>query len=211
MAEVTLVAEVGRKTGSSESRRLRHTGRIPAVLYGHGMEPLALSVESREFRHAMTGHGLNQVITLEVEGTRHMVLARQLQRHPVRRTISHVDFQVVRGDEVVQVNVPLVLNGETSDVTRGGGMVEHVLTSLSVHTRPGSIPEEISVNVSSLTVGDVLRVRDLRLPAGVSTDVDPDEPVVIAAAATVAPGAEVAGEGASAEAAEGVVGEAGES
>lgn len=199
MADVTLVAEIGRKTGSSESRRLRHAGRIPAVVYGHGMDPLVVSVEARAFRHAMSGHGLNQVLSLDVEGTKHIVLARQLQRHPVRRTVSHVDFQVVRRDEVVQVSVPLVLTGDTSQVTRAGGVIEHVLTSLSVHTKLGSIPEQIEVDASSLTIGDVLRGRDLKLPAGVSSDIDPDEAVVIAAGSTVA--AEVA-EDAAAEAGE---------
>ncbi|HET9058280.1 MAG TPA: 50S ribosomal protein L25 [Acidimicrobiales bacterium] len=197
MADVTLVAEIGRKTGSGESRRLRHAGRIPAVVYGHGMEPLVVSIEAREFRHAMSGHGLNQVLSLEVEGTKHIVLARQLQRHPVRRTVSHVDFQVVRRDEVVQVNVPLVLDGDASKVTRAGGVIEHVLTSLSVHTQLGSIPEEIAVDVSGLSIGDVVRVRDLKLPAGVSADVDADEAVVIAAGSTVA--ADVAEDEAAAE------------
>jgi large subunit ribosomal protein L25 len=214
MADVTLVAEIGRKTGSSESRRLRHAGRIPAVVYGHGMDPLVVSIEAREFRHAMSGHGLNQVLSLEVEGTKHIVLARQLQRHPVRRTVSHVDFQVVRRDEVVQVNVPLVLDGDASQVTRAGGVIEHVLTSLSVHTQLGSIPEEIAVDVSGLSIGDVVRVRDLKLPAGVSADVDAEEAVVIAAGSTVAADVaedEAAAEGAGAEVeatTEGAAGEA---
>lgn len=187
MAEVTLTAEAGRTTGSSSARRLRGSGRIPAVIYGHGMDPVSVSVNARELRHALSGHGLNQVITLDLgSGAKHMVLARQLQRHPVRHTVSHVDFQVVRRDEVVQANVSLVLTGETFAVTRAGGMIEQTLTSLSVRSTPENIPEEISVDVSGLTVGDVVRVGDLQLPRGVTTDIDADEVVVLAAASTVA-------------------------
>jgi len=205
MAEVRLAAELGRTTGSSASRRLRHTGRVPAVVYGHGMKPLSVSVGARDLRTALSVHGLNQVLTLDVSGTDHLVLARQLQRHPVRHTLAHVDFQVVRRDEVVTAEVPVVIVGTAVQVERERGVLEHPLSSLSIRSTPEQIPQEITVDVSDLEVGGALRVRDLVLPPGVTTDVDPDEPVVIAAASTVA--AEVAAEEA-AEAAE--VGEAAE-
>src|SRR5579862_8489719 len=106
MPEVTLSAELGRTTGSKASRRLRHSGRVPAVVYGHGMAPLSISVGARDLRGALSVHGINQVLTLELDGATHLVLARQLQRHPVRRTVAHVDFQVVRRDEIVSAEVP---------------------------------------------------------------------------------------------------------
>ena len=149
MAEVKLVAELGRTKGSSASRRLRTAGRVPGVVYGHGMAPLSLSVVARDLRSALSVHGLNQVLTLEVDGTAHLVLARQLQRHPVRHTVSHVDFQVVRRDEIVSAEVPIVLIGTAIKVERERGVLEHVLTSLSVRStpeqpyvnwRPGSVP-----------------------------------------------------------------------
>jgi large subunit ribosomal protein L25 len=200
MAEVRLVAELGRTTGSSASRRLRHAGRVPAVVYGHGMEPLSVSVGARDLRSALSVHGLNQVLTLDVGGNDHLVLARQLQRHPVRHTLAHVDFQVVRRDEVVSAEVPVVIVGTAVKVERDRGVLEHTLSSLSIRSTPEQIPQEITVDVSDLEVGGALRVRDLVLPQGVTTDIDPDEPVVLAAASTVA--AEVAAEEA-AEAAEG--------
>jgi large subunit ribosomal protein L25 len=185
MAEVTLTAEAGRTTGSSSSRRLRGSGRIPGIIYGHGMSPVSVSVNARDLRHALTVHGLNQVLTLDVSGSTHLVMARQLQRHPVRHTVAHVDFQVVRRDEIVQADVPVVVVGTALAVERDRGLIDHPLTSLSVHSTPEHIPTEITVDVSQLTVGDVIRVGDLKLPPGVTTDVDPDEVVVIAASSTV--------------------------
>lgn len=198
MAEMTLVAETGRPRGSAASRRLRHAGRVPAVVYGHGMEPLAVSVGARDLRTALL-HGSNQVLTLEVGKDRHMVLARQLQRHPVRHTVSHVDFQVVRSGEVVSAEVPVVLVGTASQVEMARGVVEHVLSTLTVHTTPGQIPSEVEADVSALEVGGAVRVRDLLLPEGVTTDVDPDEAVVIA---TVTRAAAAGAEGEGGEAAE---------
>ncbi len=190
MAEVTLTAEAGRTIGSGASRRMRHTGRIPGVVYGHGMAPLPVSVNARDLRHALSIHGLNQVLTLDVSGSKHLVLARQLQRHPVRHTVAHVDFQVVRRDEIVSASVPVVLVGDAVTIARAGGLIEHVLTSLSVRATPEHIPTEISVDISELSVGDAVRVSDLKLPRGVTTDLDPDEVVVIAAASTTAAQAE---------------------
>jgi large subunit ribosomal protein L25 len=206
MAEVKLVAEVGRPIGSSSSRRLRHTGRVPAVVYGHGMKPLPISVGARDLRSALSVHGLNQVLTLDVDGSTHLVLARQLQRHPVRHTVAHVDFQVVRRDEVVSAEVPLVLVGTATQVERERGLLEHTLTSLSVRSTPEQIPQEIRVDVSALEIGGAIRVHDLALPSGVTTDVDPEEPVVIAAASTVAAVLAAEEAGAVAEAAEGAEG-----
>ncbi len=201
MAEVKLVAELGRTTGSSASRRLRVSGRIPAVVYGHGMQPLPVSVGARDLGAALSSHGLNQVLELEVEGTSHLVLARQLQRHPVRRTVAHVDFQVVRRDEVVQAEVPVVVVGVAANVERDRGVLEQLLTSLSIRTTPERIPQEITLDVSALEVGQALRVRDLVLPEGVTTDLDPEEPVVIAALSRTAAEMEAAEEAEAPEAA----------
>jgi large subunit ribosomal protein L25 len=202
MAEITLQAEPGRATGSPESRRLRAAGRIPGVVYGHGVDPTSVSVDGRELRHALTGAtGVNQLLSLRVAGTTHLALARVLQRHPVRNTVIHVDFQVVSRDEVVSADVPIIIVGEAKAVEADRGMLEHSLSSLTVNARPGSIPDAIEVDVSAMVIGDAVRVGELRLPSGVTTDVDPEEPVVVAAASAVS--AEVAGiEAEEAEAAE---------
>ncbi|MHB1533749.1 MAG: 50S ribosomal protein L25 [Acidimicrobiales bacterium] len=186
MAEITLVAAPGRVSGSSESRRMRAAGRIPAVVYGHGMDAVAVSVDGRELRHALSGEsGLNQLLSLDIAGQSHLALARELQRHPVRNTVVHVDFQVVRRDEVVSADVPIVLVGEARAVEMEQGMIEQLLTSLTVHAVPASIPNVIEIDISALAIGDTVRVGDLALPAEVSTDVDPEEAVVLAAASSV--------------------------
>src|SRR5439155_12151982 len=100
--EVTLTAESGRPTGSRASRRLRLSGKVPAVLYGHGIDPVSLAVDQRALRNALTGAaGLNALITLDVAGQRHLAMARYLQRDPIKGTVHHVDFVIVRRDEVV--------------------------------------------------------------------------------------------------------------
>ena len=197
MPDITLVAETGRPTGSRPTGRLRRTGKVPGVLYGHGMAPIALAVDRRELRHALTGDaGVNAVVQLKVDGTTHPTVVKELQRHPVRHTVTHVDFIVVRMDEEITVDVPIVLEGEPKQVLSEGGVVEHQLSALAVITTPRDIPTHLTVDISGLAIGDVIRVGDLTLPRGVTTDVDPEAPVVIAAGAAIEPEPEVAeGEG----------------
>lgn len=188
MEEVILAAETRVDTGSAASRRLRLAGKVPAVLYGHGIDPQALTVDGRELRGAL-GHeaGLNALISLDVGSAgRHLALARQLQRHPVRGTVDHVDFLVVRRDEVVSAEVPVRLVGEALEVHRGDGLVEQQLFTLVVHATPADIPSAIEVDVTNLTIGDAVRVRDLVMPARVRTDIDPEESVVAGQASRVA-------------------------
>lgn len=187
MDEVSLVAEVGRVKGSSEARRLRAAGKVPGVLYGHGIEPVSLAVASRDLRAALTSDsGLNALISLDVGGERHLAMARQLQRHPVRRSIDHVDFVVVRRDEIVTAEVPVHLVGEAEQVERADGLVEQQLFSLEVHAKPADIPNAIEVDISGLAIGEVIRVGDLKMAGGVTTEVDPEEPVVAGTASSVA-------------------------
>lgn len=205
MAEITLVAEPGRTTGSSESRRLRAAGRIPAVVYGHGMDGLSVSVDGRELRRALSGDaGTNQLLELKIGSESHLAMARVLQRHPVRHTVVHVDFQVVRRDEVISADVPIILTGEAKSVSQEGGVVEQPLTSLTVNATPSRIPGAIEVDITELTVGEGVRVGDLKLPSGVTTDVAEDEIVVIGSISRVAEAveAEVAEEAAAGESGE---------
>jgi large subunit ribosomal protein L25 len=186
MEEVSLVADVGRVKGSAEARRLRAAGKVPGVLYGHGIEPRSLAVGSRELRAALTSEsGLNALISLDVGGERHLALARQMQRHPVRRTIDHIDFLIVRRDEIVSAEVPVHLAGEAGEVYKADGLVEQQLFTLVVNATPGDIPNSIEVDITSLSIGEAIRVSDLKLPPGVSTDLDPEEPVVMGQASRV--------------------------
>jgi len=180
--DITLTAETGRRPGSSDARRLRSSGKIPGVVYGHGQDPLPVAVDARELRSVLTTEaGLNALLNLRVDGTSHLTLAREIQRHPVRNTVVHVDFLVVSRDEVISAEVPIALTGEAVEVERGDGLVEQQLFSLTVHATPGRIPNAVEVDVSGLELGGTIRVGDLSLPDGVTTDVDPEAAVVLAA------------------------------
>jgi large subunit ribosomal protein L25 len=113
-------------------------------------------------------------------------MARQLQRHPVRRSIDHVDFVIVRRDEIISAEVPIHLVGEAQEVERGDGLVEQSLHTLEVHAKPADIPNAIEVDITDLKIGDAIRVEDLKLPSGVTTDVDPEETVVAGASTRAA-------------------------
>ncbi|MDQ6614595.1 MAG: 50S ribosomal protein L25 [Actinomycetota bacterium] len=187
MAEITVVAEAPRPVGSRAAGRLRAAGRVPGVIYGHGRDPLPISVEGRSLRAALTtGAGLNALLALQVGEETHLTLAREIQRDPVRSTVIHVDFLIVRRDEVVQAEVPINLVGEARRVAQGDGLIEQQLNSLTVHATPADIPSYVEVDISEMDIGDTIRVSDIALPAGVTTDLGPEEPVVIAARGEVA-------------------------
>lgn len=187
MEDILLVADVGRITGSASTRRLRAEGKVPAVLYGHGVEPQSLAVDGKALRVALHQEaGLNALISLDVDGQRHLAMARQLQRDAIRRTVSHVDFVIVRRDEVVTVEVPLRLIGEALKVERADGLVEQQVFSLSVNAKPADIPPAVEVDISDLVIGDAIRVGDISLPPGVTTDLDDDEQLVMAQASHTA-------------------------
>ncbi len=181
MAEQALQAEAGRATGSRASRRLRAQDKIPAVVYGHGIDPVSVAVVRRELRAALTTEaGMNALIDLGVDGQQHLTIVRDVQRDPVRNMVTHVDFVVVRRDEIISVEVPIVLTGVAEEVKRETGTVDQVLFELTVSATPGTIPNEFVYDISGMVIGDSVRVGDLPLPSGVTTEVDPEEPVAVA-------------------------------
>jgi large subunit ribosomal protein L25 len=180
MSEIVLTADTTRKTGTRSSRRLRRDQRVPAVVYGLSQDPVSIDVAWVDLREALTTDaGVNAVIHLEIGGEKQMSIVKDIQRHPVRRDVTHIDFLRIDPNRDVTVDVPLVMIGEAKEVTDADGMVDQNLFSLSVNAAPDSIPNELEVDISSLTIGDSLRVADIVLPAGVTTDVDPDETVAV--------------------------------
>ena len=168
MPEIALAAESGRVTGSRSSSRLRHSGRIPGVVYGHGTDPLSISIEARALRNALsTDAGLNALLEIQVDGAKHLTLAKAIQRHPVRNTVLHVDFQIVRRDEIMTVDVPINLIGEAVELHRAEGIVDQQLHALTLQTTPDKIPTHLEVDITNLLVGDTIRVSDIALPPGV--------------------------------------------
>jgi large subunit ribosomal protein L25 len=174
-----LIAKTGRQTGSAASRRLRREDQIPGVVYGHGMQPLSVSVDRRELRGAVSGAaGLNTVLDLTVDGTVYPAIIKELQRHPVRRTISHIDFLQVNLDEEITVSVPLRLEGEATEVLQNNGLVDPAVDSIEVVTTPRNIPDEFVVDVTEMTMDTVIRLEDIPMPAGVTATGDPEMPIV---------------------------------
>jgi large subunit ribosomal protein L25 len=204
MSEYKLPAENRAEAGKGPARRLRAAGRVPAVLYGHGIKPEHLSVDVRQFSHALrTDAGVNVLIELEVGRTRHLALAKEIQRHPVKGSFIHVDFIQVRRGEKVHVSVPVHLVGEAPGV-REGGIADQDLYQVNVEAEVTNVPEEVRADVSGLDVGDVLRVADLTVPEGAVILDDPESPVV----SVVPPTVEAAPAAEEAEGVEGAEGEA---
>jgi len=179
MSETVLIAETGRRIGSSDSRRLRAEDQIPAVVYGHGMDPISVAVNRRELRVALSGSaGLNTIIDLTVDGKVYPSLIKDIQRHPVKRNVQHIDFIQVNLNEEITIGVPIVLEGEAHDVLSNNGLVDLALQELQVRTTPRQIPDSIVIDVTDFTLDTVIRIEDLTLPAGVEAIGEPDTPVV---------------------------------
>jgi large subunit ribosomal protein L25 len=180
MADTSLVADLRTPIGSRPTRRLRSSGRIPAVVYGDGVGPLSVSVEGRLLRQALsTAAGLNAVLQVRVGDKEYMALAREIQRHPVRGTVTHLDFQVVDPDRPVSADVTVTLTGDPIELHHQDGVLEQQLFTISVRAKPSEIPQHFEVDVSDIVVGTAVRISDLTIPAGVEVDLDPE--TVIAA------------------------------
>ncbi len=202
MAEINLKVETGRELGTGPAKRIRAEGKIPGVVYGLEAEPIPVTVEWKPLREALTTEaGLNALINLDVDGTVALTIVKELQRHPIKGSVIHLDFLRVSADAEISVDVPVVLHGEAEKVERQDGTVDHLLFTLTVNAKPADIPNEITVDISDLELGDAIRVGDLTLPAGVTTDVDPEETVVNAQISTTTIEADAIAEADAAEAA----------
>jgi len=185
MADITLVAQQRPEKGSRPSGRLRRAGKVPAVIYGLGVDTLMVTVPARDLGHILSGvSGANTLITLKVEGDDVLTLARQIQRHPTRGVLMHVDFIRIRRDVAVSAEIPVHLVGEATGV-RDGGLLEQLIFNLTIEAMPGNIPVSLEVDVSSLAIGDQIHVSDVPLGEGVATQVEDDTVVAQVAAPRV--------------------------
>jgi large subunit ribosomal protein L25 len=198
MASATLSAEPRTETGKGVARKLRAAGRIPGVVYGHARQATGLSLVSRDFekllQHISAG---STVIDLTLGGATTKTLIREIQRHPFKKQIMHVDFQELVAGEKVTVDVPLVFVGIPEGVRLSGALLEQIMHSISVFADPTNIPNHIDVDVSHLGMGHSLHVRDLVLPEGVEVLSDEDATMcAVIAPRAVVEAAAAEGEGA---------------
>lgn len=202
MASATLSAETRTETGKGVARKLRAAGRVPGVVYGHGREPQALSLNARELDKLLGSIAAGStVVELTLGNATTNTLIREVQRHPFKKVILHVDFMELVAGEKVIVDIPLVFVGVPEGVRTGGGLLEQMMHSIEVNVDPSSIPNHVDVDVSQLVMGHSLHVRDLKLPEGVEVLTDEDATVcaVIAPRAVVEETAAAEAEAAPAE------------
>jgi large subunit ribosomal protein L25 len=197
MATVSLNAKPRTETGKGVARKLRAAGEVPGVIYGHSRDPQSLTVNAREFnRLAERVRITSTVIELALDGRVAKTLIRELQRDPINRQTLHIDFQELVAGEKVNVNVPLRFVGTPEGVKTGGGILEEIVHSIEVRVDPANIPDHIDVDVTALTIGHGLHVRDLSLPTGVEVLDDPDNTVATVTPPKAEEVAPVAAEGA---------------
>jgi large subunit ribosomal protein L25 len=169
MATASLSAKVRDTAGKGAARKLRAVGEVPAVIYGHGREPQSLAINTYVLERMLEKVSYKTtVIELEVAGgPTARTLIREIQRHPFKRHILHVDFQELIAGEKVTVRVPLVFVGTPEGVRTGGGILDQVMHEMEITVDPANIPNHIDVDVGNLGIGHSIHVSDIKVPDGV--------------------------------------------
>ena len=169
--------------GTGASRRLRRMGRVPGIVYGGEKGALNIELDHKDLFFNLKNEKFHaSILSLDVEGAKEQVLLRAVNMHPYKMQVQHVDFQRVQKDKKIHMKVPLhVANAERSPgVKEQGGVVNHVMNELDIVCLPDDLPEFVEVDLSTLTVGHSMHVRDLKLPKGVELALHKDENPVIA-------------------------------
>jgi large subunit ribosomal protein L25 len=180
MATAQLTATKRAEAGKGVARKLRSAQMIPSIIYGHNREPQMLAVDGRELERMLERIAAETtVVELNIDGTTSRTLIREIQRHPFKRQILHVDFQELVLGEKVTVDIPLVLVGTPTGVRNSGGVLDQIMREISVEVDPINIPNHIDLDVSGLDLNDSLHVSDLKVPEGVEVLDDPDATVCV--------------------------------
>ncbi|MFE9022350.1 50S ribosomal protein L25/general stress protein Ctc [Streptomyces sp. NPDC007808] len=190
MSEVKLSAETRTEFGKGAARRIRRDNKVPGVLYGHGSDPLHLTLPGHDLLLALRTP--NVLIALDIDGkTNELAIPKAVQRDPLKGFLEHVDLQLVKRGEKVTVEIPVQTEGELAP---GGNLLEHVLNALPVETEATHIPEAVTVSVEGLEAGASILAKDIALPKGTTLAVEEDAVVlqVLAAQAEEAPEGEAA-------------------
>jgi large subunit ribosomal protein L25 len=202
MASASLSAEVRNDRGKGVARKLRAAGRVPGVVYGHGREPQSLSLVARDLDKLLSQIAAGStVIELTLGRATTKTLIREIQRHPFKKQVLHIDFMELVAGEKVIVDIPLVFVGVPEGVRLSGALLEQIVHSIEVNVDPSNIPNHIDVDVTNLAMGHSLHVRDLKLPEGLEVLTDEDTTIcaVVAPRAVVEEKAEGEGEAAAGE------------
>jgi large subunit ribosomal protein L25 len=194
-----LRAAVRTETGKGASRRARRSGKVPAVLYGHGSDPQHLELDGHDFSAVLRHSGTNAVLTLDIDGKEQLALTKALEIHPIRRNIQHADLLVVRRGEKVTVEVNVLVEGEPVS----GALVTQDANSIEIEADVQSIPDHLTVSIEGAELGTQFTAGAIPLPSGVTLVSDPDTLVVNVVAAPTAEDMEGEGGGEAAVAAEG--------
>ncbi|MGF1677607.1 MAG: 50S ribosomal protein L25 [Candidatus Methylacidiphilales bacterium] len=179
---IQLTATRRQRTGRGGSIKVRSEGHVPAVLYGAG-EPQSLQVSAVSFIEALQSvESENVLVNLHIEGEgasakTHLALIQEVQHHPIKDTVLHIDFHEVRQDQKIQAHVPIHEEGVADGVKNSGGILDHLIRSLHIECLPNDLPSHVTVDVSGLKLGESILVKDLQLPSGVSAVQDADLPV----------------------------------
>jgi large subunit ribosomal protein L25 len=183
MASAQLSASARENGGKGVARKLRSAGRVPAIVYGHGREPQSLSINTRELERLLDHIAAEStVIDLDIDGKGARTLIREIQRHPFKRQILHVDFQELVAGEKISVSVPIVLVGVPDGVRMDGGILDQTMRELEIEVDPSNIPNHVEIDVTKLVIGSSLHVSDIPLPEGVEVLDDMDASVCVVSA-----------------------------
>ena len=183
MATVSLNADARDSKGKGAARSLRSQGQVPAVIYGHGRDPQPLALNARDL-DKMLSHiqAESTVIEVTVGGHTAKTLIREIQRHPIKRQILHVDFQALVAGEKVTVSIPIVLQGIPEGVRLEGGVLDQTLREIEIEVDPSNIPDHVEYDVTNMVIGDSVHISDLKVPEGVEVIDDPETSVAVLAA-----------------------------
>lgn len=193
-SDLKLEAETGRALGSRSSRRLRRSDKIPAVVYGQGSEPLSVVLDRLKFRAALNAAGPNAVITLDVDGSDHLTIVKNMQRDPIANRVTHVDFMRINLDQRLIVDVPITLVGEATIVGLEGAVVQQQMMTLTVEAPAGNIPQLFEADITEMSIDNPVRVSDLDMGSGVVPQAEEDALIAIGQRSRAAVAAEEAEE-----------------
>ena len=163
----TINAEMRDVQGTSASRRLRHAGQVPAVLYGAGKEPALLTLDHNSLYHSLEDESFHSsILTVDIAGKKEKAILRDVQMHPYKQLIMHIDLQRISATDKIHMSIPLHFTGgdEAPGVKIEGGIVSHLITELDIICLPDNLPEFISVDVSDLHLGDSIHLSEITLP-----------------------------------------------